>query len=282
MEFVDGNLSPAFYSLCSILGCIYHSYKMVAVACSSGTKYLTNTDLTLVTNDYKCICCQHLQRELTDALLELQSARKIIELLREETYSTAPSTSITSQGGRGSHVSGKIISGSERNTTANWKKVNYTRREFNRQPKTHPRQPIPIIVNRYTLPVNHRMDLEDSQSPRTTEKTSVRINSKVIQKPQKTKILIIGDSHVSGCAAELSSTLGEIKGTVMPGFRLEHITSLARREISRLHRNDFVVICGGANDISKNESNIGLRHLRKFALCNEHTTHHRNNTTAQV
>ena len=119
------------------------------------------------------------------------------------------------------------------------------------------------------------MDLEDSQSPGTTEKTtSVRINSNVIQKPRKSKILIIDDSHARGCAAELSSTLGEtfeVKGTVMPGSSLEHITSLARREISHLHRNGCVVIWGWgvANNISKNESNIGLRHLRKFALRNE-------------
>ena len=136
------------------------------------------------------------------------------------------------------------------------------------------------------LPVNHRMDLEDSKSPGKTEKTtSVRINSKVIQKPQKSKILIIGDSHARGCTAELSSTFGEtfkVKGTVMPCSRLEHITTLARREISHLHRNDFVVICGGANDISKNESNIGLRHLRKFALRNEHTNIIAINSTAQV
>ena len=112
--------------------------KMGAVTCSSGTKDLTNTDLTLVTNDHKCICCQHLQRELTDALLEVQSPRKITELLREETHSTMPSTSITSHGRRDSHVSGKLISDPERNTTGNWKKVNYTRREFNRQPKTQP------------------------------------------------------------------------------------------------------------------------------------------------
>ena len=80
---------------------------MAAVTNSSGTEDVANTDLALVNNEHKCICCQHLQREIKDALLELQSARKITELLREETYSTAPSTSLTSQGGRDSHVSVK-------------------------------------------------------------------------------------------------------------------------------------------------------------------------------
>ena len=60
-------------------------------------------------------------------------------------------------------------------------------------------------------------------------------------------------------------------GTVMPDSRLEHITSLARREISHLHHNDFVVIWGGTNDISRNESNAVLRYMRKFALQNKHT-----------
>jgi hypothetical protein len=60
-------------------------------------------------------------------------------------------------------------------------------------------------------------------------------------------------------------------GSVMPGSRLEHITNLAHRDISHMNRNDFVVVWGGTNDISKNESNSGLKYLRKFALRNNHT-----------
>ena len=57
----------------------------------------------------------------------------------------------------------------------------------------------------------------------------------------------------------------------MPGSRVEHIMHLACREISKLHCDDFVIIWGGANDLNGNESNTGLRHIRKFALHNEHT-----------
>ena len=57
----------------------------------------------------------------------------------------------------------------------------------------------------------------------------------------------------------------------MPGSRVEHMTHLACREISKLHCDDFVIIWRGANDINGNESNTGLRHIRKFALRNEHT-----------
>jgi hypothetical protein len=58
---------------------------------------------------------------------------------------------------------------------------------------------------------------------------------------------------------------------VMPGSRLENITRLAHREISQLHHHDSVIVWGGANDTDRNESNTGLRHIRKFALQNKHT-----------
>jgi len=84
----------------------------------------------------------------------------------------------------------------------------------------------------------------------------------------------MGDSRARGCVANLSSSLNEtfeVMGTVMPGSSLEHITSLARREMSHLDRNNYVVIWGGTNDISRNESLVGLRHMREFALQNNHT-----------
>jgi hypothetical protein len=84
----------------------------------------------------------------------------------------------------------------------------------------------------------------------------------------------MGDSHAGGCAANLKSSLNqtfEVMGSVMPGSRLEHITNLAHRDVSHMNRNDFVFVWGGTNDISKNESNSGLKYLRKFALRNNHT-----------
>ena len=41
-------------------------------------------------------------------------------------------------------------------------------------------------------------------------------------------------------------------GAVVPGSSLEHITHLARRELSQLHHDDDVVILGGANDFNTN------------------------------
>ena len=56
----------------------------------------------------------------------------------------------------------------------------------------------------------------------------------------------------------------------MPGSRPEQITRSARREINQVHRDDFVIIWGGASNINRNESNTRIRHRRKFAFRNEH------------
>jgi hypothetical protein len=75
------------------------------------------------------------------------------------------------------------------------------------------------------------------------------------KKIKKKKVIVIGDSHARGLAVELSASLGksfEVMGTIMPGSRLSHITGLASRETSQLQCDEFVIICGGANDIHKN------------------------------
>jgi len=83
----------------------------------------------------------------------------------------------------------------------------------------------------------------------------------------KKKILLIGDSHIRGCASELKKYLGmdyEISGTIMPGSRLQNVTNLARNEISGLSQSDALIIWAGCNDINRNESMNGLKYLNDF------------------
>ena len=67
-------------------------FKMAVIIIRSEIKSPSISDLTIVHSDFKCICCQHFQQELETALLELKTAKTIIELLQEETNSTSPST----------------------------------------------------------------------------------------------------------------------------------------------------------------------------------------------
>ena len=126
---------------------------------------------------------------------------------------------------------------------------------------------IPVIVNGYistkrNAKVNNR---------NTSRKTNGGIGE---TKQKKRKIIVIGDSHARGCARELSDYLGkefEVSGMVMPGAGLAHITTLAQEEIPNLTPYDAVVIWGGSNDINKNETSHGLKHLQNFI-------NHRKNT----
>ena len=65
---------------------------MVAIVGCSETQVRDNFDNTNLTSDPQCICCKHLQHELETVILELQSAKKIIEFLYAEINSSAQHT----------------------------------------------------------------------------------------------------------------------------------------------------------------------------------------------
>ena len=142
--------------------------------------------------------------------------------------------------------------------------------------KSQQSQPIPVIVNRYAPLDSIQEEPEASQNHnRTSEIAILRKKMKCPPNAKKRKIVIIGDSHARGYAAEISSGLGkdfEVTGTVMPEARLENITNLADEEVSTLGKSDTVIVIGGANDINKNETNVGLKHLRKLIKKNRHNT----------
>jgi lysophospholipase L1-like esterase len=87
-------------------------------------------------------------------------------------------------------------------------------------------------------------------------------------------VVVIGDGHARGCAAELTEHAGkscEVTGFVKPRTGLEVITEMATKEISKLTKKDVVVVWGGTHDIGKNMTKKGLEHLVKFVKQNSHT-----------
>jgi lysophospholipase L1-like esterase len=50
----------------------------------------------------------------------------------------------------------------------------------------------------------------------------------------------------------------------MPGAGLQNITNLAKNEVTALTKSDMVIVCGGSNDVNRNESQAGLNSLRNF------------------
>jgi carboxypeptidase C (cathepsin A) len=110
---------------------------------------------------------------------------------------------------------------------------------------------------------------------RTSSKTAQTGNKECCPtNVKRSKIILIGDSHARGYAANISNYLGkdfEITGTVMSGARLENIIELNTKEIRTLGKNDAVIVCGGSNDSNKNEASVGLRQLKKFVSVTQDT-----------
>jgi hypothetical protein len=139
--------------------------------------------------------------------------------------------------------------------------------------------PIPVVVNRYAL-----LDIiqEEPETPRNHNRTrdvaSLMKKKKCPPQAKMKNIVIIGDSHARGYAAKISRDLRknyEFNGRVMPGVRLENITNLADDELNKLGKSDVVIIIGGANDVNKSDTNVGLQHLRTFI-------HKRHNTNIMI
>ena len=69
------------------------------------------------------------------------------------------------------------------------------------------------------------------------------------------------------CAGKISNHLGniyEVTGYVYPSSGLEVITNSAKKEITHMTKRDVVIVCGGANNINKNESIKGLKSVIQF------------------
>jgi len=99
------------------------------------------------------------------------------------------------------------------------------------------------ISNHFTPLLNLREDVEGSRHPSNGSCNKVMSNS--MEKNDKRKIVIIGDSHVRNCAAGLQRQLGRkytVTGYVKPGAGLKLIVQSGKEEIEKLHRADVVVV----------------------------------------
>jgi lysophospholipase L1-like esterase len=87
----------------------------------------------------------------------------------------------------------------------------------------------------------------------------------------KHNIAIIGDSHASGAASQLQDNLNldfAVTSTVMPGAPMNAITNTASEAVKSLTGEDLIIIWGGSNDISRNNSKIALIEVHNFVKNN--------------
>ena len=224
---------------------------------------------TIGNGEICCYNCELLKLKLQEVSSELSSAREIIKILQEEENPNQR----TPQKPRGPQFNQEEEKAPTVDCYTNWTRHKPARRTRMRNHEYSNQEVLPLSVNRYNvlrtliepqtkeLPKLHKMSTKSNEnSGKNGEKSSARhIKGR--------KIIVIGDSHAKGCAANIKHILGntdEVTGYVSPGAKLENITTKASKEITELTKKDTVVIWGGTNDIAKNESEKGLLHLSKF------------------
>jgi hypothetical protein len=100
-----------------------------------------------------------------------------------------------------------------------------------------------------------------------TMKTQIVKSSNLV----KHKVLIIGDSPTRKSASLMQDNLDidyRVSSFVKPGAQMNDITKSAKEELKSLKSEDLLVICGGANDISRNNTKKALNLMSEFV--NEH------------
>jgi hypothetical protein len=227
---------------------------------------------TIGNEDTCCYNCELLKLKLHEVSSELNSAREIIKILQEQESSIQRSLEKPQVPQKNPE---------ERQASTEDPYTTWTNRlpgrKFTRRNVGRPKQEVfPIHVNRYnilrTLIEPQTVDLPSTHKTKTTtkinsEKSNKKCSANCRKCKNKWKIIIIGDSHAKGCAANIKQSLGKtavVTGYVSPGSKLDNITNMANNEINKPTKNDTVVIWGGANDISKHESGKGLTHLLNF------------------
>ena len=87
------------------------------------------------------------------------------------------------------------------------------------------------------------------------------------------RIIILDDSHAQGLSSNVKNNLDDkysVCGFVKPGVNIATKISSKIADINLLTKNDLIIFWGGSNDMSKNNSQEGLKHLVHFVQSNNH------------
>ena len=90
----------------------------------------------------------------------------------------------------------------------------------------------------------------------------------------KHEVLLMGDSHMRGCAARMIASLDarfDVCGVVKPGSVSGILIEMVKGDVGKLTMNDFLIICSGTNDIDRNYSRNAFKNITNFTKNVNHT-----------
>jgi hypothetical protein len=139
---------------------------------------------------------------------------------------------------------------------------------------------IPVIVNG-AIQTNNNVDVLTSGAVNTNDSVSVVVSTKknektnsddnvsylvpkVSNEDESRRVVIYGDSHTRGCASKVKDNLNKtfnVTGLVKPGSDIRTLTNSDKGAFHNLTKNDVIIFWGGTNDVKKNNTKEGLRHV---------------------
>jgi hypothetical protein len=111
-------------------------------------------------------------------------------------------------------------------------------------------------------------------NPKHVKNDKMNYKKRELEKKQH-KVIILGDSHTRGCATGVKHLLNndfEVFNFVNPESGMKFIKDTARVKLQQLTKKDVVVLwCRGSNDIPRNNSIAGIKHILEFVINANHT-----------
>jgi hypothetical protein len=202
----------------------------------------------------------NLRREVERLHQEISSVNEIIKLLKEDMNLIQRYANVsTTQDNTNADWHNLNLSGNIRSNE--WQTVKDNKKWRNNRGKSQQRS---TIVNQFAVLSGTTSDCDRQKQLGGIKKKQIARNK---IESRKNKIILMGDGHIKGYASELLNRLDrkfEVMGTVMPGARIQNIVKLCEQEVNSLTWDDILILWGDSNDVAKNETVNGLRHLRKF------------------
>jgi len=189
--------------------------------------------------------------------MELESADLIIKLLQEDANTKPMKT------GKLSDLHDCDIFNHKWNTIAN----NRTRIS------SKPMNSLTQHINPLTTTSNRFAPLSNLKKPLVTinsdiNRRQIASNKCAVPFKKKYKIVILGDSHVEGLS-EIYYSLDSaynVMSLINPNANLDAIIPPSHFKIDNLLKNNVIIVCGETRDISRTETNVGLRCFKQFEM----------------
>ena len=168
-------------------------------------------------------------------------------------------------------------------TNISWTRVAALKHNKSKYKKQKVADPFQITPNRYNLLSNDSND--DNDTPANTGKLSELTTNHARRDKKKNhkknsvktkvhKVLILGESYARGCASEVKQQLNkeyEVSGFINLGSGMKDIKESAKMKMAQLTRDDTVVLWVGSNDVARNNSVVGMKHILDLLINSTHT-----------